>query len=214
MLRPWKTILSIRLNSEKAVYQQIADGIIREIRKGRLSPGMPLPGSRILAGDIGVNRKTVVTAYTELIDEGWLSTAYKKGTFVAATLPEVTATKQKDPVTGENPERNFDFIRHQTSVMPDTSGKRPSVVFDDGLPDVQLAPLEEVARTYKRIFQQKARWKMMGYSNEKGEERLRAALCAMLHHDRGLWVTRENLCVTRGSQMALYLTAHTLVPAR
>ena len=211
MLRPWKTILTVNLDCDKAVYQQIADGIIREIKKGRLSPGMPLPGSRILADDIGVNRKTVVTAYTELIDEGWLSTAYKKGTFVATTLPEVKIKKQTDREPAKTVGRAFDFIVHHAGIMPHTSSKRPSVIFDDGLPDVQLAPLEEVARAYKRIFQQKTRWKMMGYSNEKGEERLRAALCSMLRHDRGLSLGIENICVTRGSQMALYLTAHTLV---
>lgn len=211
MLRPWKTILSINLDCEKAVYQQIADGIIREIKKGRLRPGTPLPGSRILAADIGVNRKTIVTAYTELIDEGWLTTAEKKGTFVADTLPEQAAGRRGKQQADTFSAKDFDFTQHPSGVLQQTGKKAADIVFDDGLPDVQLAPLDAIARAYKRIFQQKTRWKMMGYSSEKGEERLRAALADMLRHDRGLGVGTEQICVTRGSQMALYLTAHTLV---
>ncbi|PSK89763.1 PLP-dependent aminotransferase family protein [Taibaiella chishuiensis] len=208
MLRPWKTILSINLDCEKAVYQQIADGIVDEIRKGRLRPGMPLPGTRVLADDIGVNRKTIVTAYTELIDEGWLSTAYKKGTFVAETLPEADRSRKKRPA--QTPPAGFDFIQHQSiAITPGT--KKTAIVFDDGWPDVHLAPLDDLARAYKRIFQQKTRWRMMGYSDARGEERLRHALSAMLHHDRGLNAGADQVCITRGSQMALYLTARTLV---
>jgi hypothetical protein len=41
MLRPWKTIIELELDAPKAVFQQIADGIIEEIQKGRLLPGTP-----------------------------------------------------------------------------------------------------------------------------------------------------------------------------
>ncbi len=208
MLRPWKTILTINLDCEKPVYQQIADGIITEIRKGRLRPGMPLPGSRILAGDLGVNRKTITTAYTELIDEGWLSTAYKKGTFVAETLPEAAPVRKQREVAVKP--AGLDFIQHQALAVPGGKAKA-GIQFDDGWPDVHLAPLDDLARAYKRIFQQKTRWRMMGYTDARGEERLRHALSVMLHHDRGLNAGPDQLCVTRGSQMALYLTARTLV---
>jgi GntR family transcriptional regulator/MocR family aminotransferase len=52
---------------------------------------------------------------------------------------------------------------------------------------------------------------MLGYGNEKGEERLRIAIGEMLRLERGLSIDTENICVTRGSQMALYLVACTLI---
>lgn len=207
MLRPWKTILDIELNSDKAVFLQIADGIIREIKKGRLKPGTSLPGSRVLAGDIGVNRKTVVLAYEELIDTGWLSTASKSGTFVSETLPEQQQSRKSAP--GAAVASSFRFNEREKIISSDNPPSR--IVFDDGLPDARLAPLDELSRAYKRILQQNARWCMMGYRSPKGEIRLRNALCKMLTHDRGLNAQPESVCITRGSQMALYLTAHTLV---
>ncbi len=209
MLRPWKTILELELDAPKAVFQQIADGIIEEIQKGRLLPGTPLPGSRELASDIGVNRKTVVLAYEELLAEGWLSSVPKKGTFVSEKLPEL---KQQDPASHKpalESTFSYNLFPDTKPIIPVTS-KAP-IVFGDGMPDVKLAPLDELARAYRRVFGQKARWKLMGYGNEKGEERLLTALSQMLRYDRGMRTEAENICVTRGSQMALYLTAQTLV---
>ncbi|MBN9296825.1 MAG: PLP-dependent aminotransferase family protein [Filimonas sp.] len=200
-LRPWKTIIPLALDGDKAVYQQIADGIIMEIKRGRLKPGTPLPGTRILAEDLGVNRKTVVLAYEGLLDEGWLESIPKKGTFISEKLPVQTGfTKQNN--TAKQPVAKPSLAE----VAP-----KPLIVFNDGLPDVRLAPMEELARAYKRIFQQKVRWRMLGYGSERGDERLRSALTSMLSHDRALSIDNDGICVTRGSQMALYLTAHTLL---
>src|SRR5690606_18178394 len=58
-----------------------------EIQRGRLLPGTVLPGTRLLAKDLNVNRKTVIQAYDELIAQGWLSTEHKRGTFVAPGIP-------------------------------------------------------------------------------------------------------------------------------
>ena len=209
MLRPWKTILSIELNSEKAFYRQIAEGIIEEIKRGRLSPGTPLPGTRQLAEDLKVNRKTIVMAYEDLTAEGWLTSAYKKGTFVSEKLPEKTTLfrHSKQEAAGSN----FAFRTPKQSGDPFIQKVKNTIVFDDGLPDVRLAPMNELARGYKRIFQQSTRWRMMGYGNPKGGERIRKAIVEMLLHDRGLNADMDRLCITRGSQMALYLTANALV---
>ncbi|SEW52695.1 GntR family transcriptional regulator / MocR family aminotransferase [Chitinophaga arvensicola] len=203
MLRPWKTILPVDLHHQVAVYQQIADGIIAEIKKGRLQPGAALPGSRILAADLGVNRKTVVLAYEGLIAAGWLEAADKKGTFVAAELPSL----KKQPAKTRS---SFEFNETAVSTLhPSNTGGL--IVFNDGLPDVRLAPLDELAKAYKRIFQQKARWRMLGYGPAQGEERLRIAIAAMLSSKRGMNTGKDTVCITRGSQMALYLTAQTLI---
>ncbi|MEI3800291.1 MULTISPECIES: MocR-like pyridoxine biosynthesis transcription factor PdxR [unclassified Chitinophaga] len=203
MLRPWKTILAIDFNHQLPVYQQIADGIVAEIKKGRLKPGSPLPGSRILAEDIGVNRKTVVLAYEGLIAEGWLESADKRGTFVAAELPTLKKAASRT-------HSSFEFNETEIAPIPAKTNSG-FIVFNDGLPDVRLAPLDELARAYKRIFQQKARWRMLGYGHEQGEERLRTALTGMLSSRRGMNTGEADICITRGSQMALFLTAQTLI---
>jgi GntR family transcriptional regulator/MocR family aminotransferase len=209
MLRPWKTVLTIKLNCEKSVYRQIAEGIIDEIKRGRLKPGVALPGTRQLALDLNVNRKTVVLAYEDLVAEGWLTSEYQKATFVSAKLPEQKISgRNARPVQTAS---SFTFKPAAVAGDPFTHKNKKLLVFDDGLPDVRLAPMDELARSYKRIFQQSSRWRMMGYGDPTGSERIRTAIAGMLLHDRGLSAEPERICITRGSQMALYLTANALI---
>ncbi len=209
MLRPWKTILDLKLDAPTAVFGQIANGIVDEIQKGRLLPGTPLPGSRELAEDLGVNRKTVVLAYEQLLAEGWLTSVPKKGTFVSERLsPPAGVTA---PAPASPPASTFGYTSFAGNTCQAPGKSKAPIVFNTGQPDVKLAPLDELARAYRRVLGQKARWKLMGYSSEKGDERLLGAISQLLHHDRGMRTEPENICVTRGSQMALYLTAHTLV---
>ncbi|RYZ99656.1 MAG: PLP-dependent aminotransferase family protein, partial [Moraxellaceae bacterium] len=83
--------------------------------------------------------------------------------------------------------------------------------FDDGHPDSKIAPIKELARAYRQIFNRKARWQMMGYSNPLGDLDFRTAICQMLNQQRGLHSSPQQLCITRGSQMATYLIAQCLL---
>src|SRR5688572_8358701 len=66
-----------------ALYQQIVDGIKREISEGRLPAGSPLPSFRGLAEELLVSVITVKRAYEELEREGIIYRRQGLGTFVA-----------------------------------------------------------------------------------------------------------------------------------
>jgi GntR family transcriptional regulator len=68
-----------------ALYQQIVDGIKREISEGRLTPGAALPSFRGLAEDLLVSVITVKRAYEELERDGIIFRRQGLGTFVADT---------------------------------------------------------------------------------------------------------------------------------
>jgi GntR family transcriptional regulator/MocR family aminotransferase len=208
-LRPWRTVIVLNFDCERPVYRQISDRIIEEIKKGRLVPGTPLPGTRKLAEDLKVNRKTIILSFDELLAEGWLVSIYKKGTFVSERLPQqvtVYRRNKKEPATS-----NFSFKQIFPIAEPFIVKGNNIIAFDDGLPDVRLAPMNELVSSYKRIFQQRTRWRMMGYGDPRGTETIRTAIAKMLLHERGLNADKERLCITRGSQMALFLTANTIL---
>lgn len=192
MLRPWEFEIQLNKKSDKALYLQIADAIINAIKSGNLTSGNALPGSRQLAGLLSVNRNTVIEALDVLIAEGWLITMDRKGTFIADILPEVLNTKNQE----------------KTTVIIEEA--KPHLVFDDGLPDSRLAPMNDLARAYRQIFNRKSRWQIMGYSNELGDIEFRKAIVQMLNFKRGMNVSPDQICITRGSQMAMYLAAHSL----
>src|SRR5476649_2903960 len=65
------------------LYQQIVDGLKREVSEGRLKPGASLPSFRQLAEDMLVSVITVKRAYEELEREGIIYRRQGLGTFVA-----------------------------------------------------------------------------------------------------------------------------------
>src|SRR6187549_2198113 len=65
------------------LYQQIIDGLKRDISEGRLPAGAPLPSFRQLAEELLVSLITVKRAYEELEREGIIYRRQGLGTFVA-----------------------------------------------------------------------------------------------------------------------------------
>ncbi|TJZ60080.1 PLP-dependent aminotransferase family protein [Sphingobacterium olei] len=195
MLRKWNFEIQLDQQSDKAIYLQIADAIIKDIHSGRLKPGDALPGSRNLAQLLKINRNTVVEALNVLLIEGWLISKERQGTFVADALPDFKSVQKSN---------------RGTAAIENTAIKHFHLQIDDGSPDSKIAPITELARAYRQIFNQKARWQMMGYGNELGDLEFRKSIIQMLNHQRGMQVNEQNICITRGSQMAMYLTAQCL----
>jgi GntR family transcriptional regulator len=82
---PSWTLPLISPAAQGALYEQIIEGIQREISAGRLRPGDALPSFRQLATDLMVSVITVKRAYEELERAGILYRRQGLGTFVAET---------------------------------------------------------------------------------------------------------------------------------
>src|SRR5207244_83779 len=72
------------------LYQQIVDGIKREVSDGRLRAGSPLPSFRNLAEELLVSVITVKRAYDELEREGIIYRRQGLGTFVSDVADDRT----------------------------------------------------------------------------------------------------------------------------
>ena len=87
-------MLTVRLDSDEPLVDQIVRGIRGAIASGELPSGAELPPVRQLAGDLGVHLNTVARAYRELQASGLVHTARGRGTRVTAT--QETAGLQTD----------------------------------------------------------------------------------------------------------------------
>ncbi|GAA2785144.1 GntR family transcriptional regulator [Crossiella cryophila] len=74
--------LSIDLDSEVPIYQQIRDRIVEAVADGGLAEGSPLPSTRQLGADLAVNFHTVNKAYDLLRREGVIRINRKSGAVV------------------------------------------------------------------------------------------------------------------------------------
>lgn len=196
MLRPWKLEFEIDKKLDKAVYLQIADTIITDIRSGRLKAGDALPGSRNMATMLKINRNTVVEAYQVLINEEWVISKERQGIFVSDNIPVMHS-------------KRMNSISEVQNIQVTTD--RMMINFDDGHPDSKIAPVTELARAYRQIFGIKAKWQMMGYGDEHGDIEFRKTISKMLNHQRGMQINENEISITRGSQMGMFLVAQTLL---
>jgi GntR family transcriptional regulator/MocR family aminotransferase len=209
MLRPWKITLSERVDAARdmPLYLQIVHALIHEVQRGRLTPGTFLPSSRELANTLGVNRKTIVLAYEDLVAQGWLEARGTRGTMVAASLPEQPVATQPHVVPAERP----DFRFRRPAAAPFILSGSSWLTLDEGTPDCRLFPVDTLARAYRDAIIRARRWNRLRYGDPRGSAMLRQCIVDMLSAQRGLIATPEHVCITRGSQNAIALTARVLV---
>jgi GntR family transcriptional regulator/MocR family aminotransferase len=207
--------MPIRLDRQlrMPIYQQLAQQLTEEIRRGRLSPGTALPGTRELASELEINRKTVVIAYDELIAQGWLTADPMRGTFVSSVLPDPSPGSTRTHET-QIPMRRDYAITDDLAQLPLVLGGPAARSFDDGLPDTRLLPAGILGRAYRSAIQQAARCNRLHYDDPRGCLGLREAISRLLNADRGLATTTDNICLTRGSQMGIFLAARVLTRPR
>jgi GntR family transcriptional regulator/MocR family aminotransferase len=208
----WDFTLEVDRTLEVPLFQQIARGLTEDIRRGRLKPGDALPGTRTLARSLGVQRLTVVTAFDELAAEGWIETRPARGAFVSRELPDIQPrrfAKEAAPRPGVPPRAGFDLSPAPPADMP-YSAPRGTLLFAPNRPDLRLIPHDLIGRAYRRAVRRGGSV-LLGYGRPQGHERLRTAVAGMLSATRGLAATADDVLVTRGSQMALFLLARALV---
>src|SRR5579864_8626327 len=79
---PISTLISLERGSGIPLYRQICQSLREAILSGALAEGVRLPTERALAGELGVNRTTVMNAYNELASEGLVEGHVGRGTLV------------------------------------------------------------------------------------------------------------------------------------
>lgn len=199
--------LAIQLDRDRVetLYLQISTAIIEGIRKGRFRPGDPLPGTRVLAEQLGVNRNTALAAYRELAAEGWVVSEPDTGTFVAEHPP-------LDPDQGASVAAADSGSWVSPTPMTEPFFQPPAVdrngfqLLPD-LPDVRLAPTGGIHRAYGRVLRLQHQRALQATWDPRGHLQLRASLCQLLRELRGIALEPGNLVLTRGLMGTFHVAA-------
>src|SRR5215468_1378386 len=187
------------------LFAQIANAITDHIRGGRLAAGDVLPGTRALACQLGVDRDTVIAAYSDLEAQGLLTSVPRTGTVVA------------DPPRGTSVQRG---LARQVGFALDPgppllhafpTAPPGAILLAAGVPDLRLVPGELIARAYRRAMRRHAAAALGYTTSTAGHPRLRTALAHLVRDARGIAATADDVMITRGSQMALDLVARAIV---
>lgn len=208
-MREWQFDVALDPSRELPLFLQLATAIAEDIRGGRLKPGQSLPGSRELAGRLGVTRNTVVACYDELLAEGLVTTRVGGGTFVARPkTPHLVAPARPLVPASETP--TYALAPALQVPAPPVTLQPDALSMGVGIPDVRLFPARPLARAFRRAIEHRSRASMAG-TDGCGHIRLRRELAAMLARTRGLAAAPENTMITRSIEQAIDLVARTLI---
>ncbi|WP_421861571.1 PLP-dependent aminotransferase family protein [Parvibaculum sp.] len=206
-------------SAEVPLYRQLYEALREAILAGRLHPGGRLPSSRMLAGELGVGRNTVLAAYEQLAAEGYLEGQVGAGTRVAAILPDslLQLDRQAKPCSPQDrPGANIrslskrgtslSAIRRLTPFYERGRGR----AFQHGLPAIEQFPALLWSRLLAR-HSRDTRSNLFGYEVGIGLPALREAIAAYAGAARGVACSPEQVIVTVGAQGALDLAARMLL---
>lgn len=124
----WKPVISDR---KGAIYTQLAEQLVKDIRNGLLKPGDKLPPQRELADYLDLHLSTVTRAYKLCEERGLICAKVGQGTFVSSDV------NTSDTLLYANEE--FNFVQLGT-VLPPYNGNQKVIEFIKSLlsqPDIQ-----------------------------------------------------------------------------
>ncbi len=192
------------------LYIQLSNGIAALIEKGFIAPGTPLPGTRVLAEQLKLHRKTVVEAYAELRAQGYIDMKPAKGTYVHQDIPKLTPMSINTRRANSGPIAAFSFSKFTHLQRPFIS-ETDQLSIDEGLPDLRLSPIQDIRRTYNALLSRKSNLRYLNYQSPAGDLLLIEELRKYLTTTRGLSISGDQIMITRGSQMGMFLAARLLL---
>lgn len=207
---PFKTLIAVNKQSPVAVYLQIANSLVNLIRSGIIKPGALLPSSREMSAILEVHRKTIVAAYEELFVQDWIETIPRKGVIVSQRLPDVRprSFKPEKNTSGYAGDAGFAFKKLTAQSAPaHAKPQNYKVAINDGFPDARIAPVGLLLKEYRNLFDGDASVTLSMQGDRAGSLNFRTAIASFLSGTRGLNLTAQNVLLSRGAQMAIYMAA-------
>ncbi len=198
--------------SQIPLYQQIKAHLRQGILSGNLPPGTRLPASRTLAHDLGVNRITVETAYSDLEADGLVFSRVGSGTYVSLSPPlPVQPLQQLEsawPLWQRNAQAESVGVKR---AERDEYGppSRPMIEFASGSSAPHLFPADEFRKVLQAVMRRDG-IEALEYGESQGYAPLRVTIARVLA-SQGLQARPENILITAGSQQALSLVSQLLL---
>ena len=213
----WGQLFRERAGPGISLQWQIREMFASAILDGRIPKGAPLPSCRELARDLGVARYTVVLAYEQLADEGFLFARERSGYFVrdeilSGRVP--CAAPQTKSGAGPDWDRRCKFKPStQRNITKAEDWQRYDYPFLYGQLDPTLFPIADWRECCRQAL---SVLEIRGWASDKidGDDPvLIEQIQTRLLSRRGILVPPEQILATVGAQHALYLLAALLMRA-
>ena len=202
--------LNIKLDRQgkKPLFLQIAEQIVNDINLGVIKQGTRLPAERKLAKSLSVNRSTVINAYNELTDRGYVQSHIGSGT----TVTNVNIEKEKEDIfvwrdllSGQAES----LINPYNSALKELLSERNLIAMDAGIADPDHYPKKALADISQELLLSEGNM-LLQHGSPQGLLSLRESIVSIMK-SRGIHSQVENVIVLNGSQQGLDLVSRILL---
>lgn len=176
---------SIDRTSPVPVFEQICNSFRAQAASGDLPAGTRMPATRVFATELGVSRSTIVTAYEQLVAEGYLKSRRGSG-YTVCDLGPVELEGRAASVERAGP------LKEAAAPFP----------FEAGLPDMRLFPHVQWAKTVSRVCRTDPQRMLIGETGP-GNIDLRRAVADHVAEWRGIEAGLHQIVITAGAGDAL-----------
>lgn len=192
-------------------HRWLYESLRTEILEGRLRPGARIPGTRDLAGQYGLSRGTIVSAFEQLKSEGYLEGSVGSGTYVSVVLPEDLLQVKRRPAAGMQIPRKPRRLSDYGARVNLFAGYeiRPTRAFRSNIPALDLFPVSLWTQITARRLRRVSTYDLMG-SGSMGYPPLQEAIAGYLA-TRGVRCQAAQIVIVSGVQEALDLSARILL---
>ncbi|NLY09057.1 MAG: GntR family transcriptional regulator [Tissierellia bacterium] len=185
-------MITMIFSDKVPLYRQLYLHIRDEIFQHKLKEGEYLPSKRALANHLNISQNTVINAYQQLQDEGYIQSEERKGFYVLPIDFQVRAP--------EEPELD----------VPLCTTELYKYDFSHNSIDPNSFPISTWGKLTKESLYNYS-MDMTTQGDNKGHEKLRQALCNYLIENRGINVSADQIVIRSGVESMLPLVFH-LIP--
>lgn len=200
--------LHVVTKGARGLADQIHSQLRDAIRSGCIGAGQQLPSSRLLAGQLGVSRKTIALAYGKLTFDRLIATHVGAGTFVAARVPHRSRPLVQADLAGSANVRRWQSV--ETPLRHPVPEARLRFEFIAGAMSKRLFPEVEWRQCALHGLRRSSSQRGF-YSEPEGLITLREAVSRHIGYSRGVNCRPDDLVITSGAQQALDLVARVLI---
>lgn len=208
-------LFHLPLESNKTLQVQVREMLVAAILDGNIPGGEQVPPPRKLAQELGIARNTIMAAYKQLADEGYLVSKERYGYFVERGLLDdkvaMPQSAREDSATTLNWSERIAFpLSNQRSIVKPRDWQKFDFPFISGQVDLDLFPVAEwrdcCRYTQNATAIQDWACDQVDIDNRVLVEQIRTRVLTR----RGVQAAPEEILITLGAQHALYLIADLL----
>jgi len=215
----WSSLIRLSSDRKMSYQRQLIESIVSAILDSKLSAQNPLPSSRELAKQLGIARNTVVHAYQQLIDDGYLISRERSGYYVNEQILSGRVDQARTETEGKNDATGWmDKIKVQPSkqrnIVKAPDWNKYPYPFLYGQLDPGLFPLQGWRDCCRQALSVSSIHHATPDRFDLDDQLLIEQIQARILSRRGVWASPDQILITLGAQNAIYILAKLLVDAQ